>query len=294
MAYSSSDRERRHSSPSDVPFPRSRQRSNDSFAPATSPARIRASAELQVRVGHALAPAHVRGQLLDGLLGLALVEQDPAELAPPLAEGRRHLQRRSELGEPLLLAPHPVERERLVAAGEVRLLVEHVVERGVELGERLGVAAGAREELPEVVVRLGERGPEREGAAVVLLGLVGAAEREVEHEGAAAPGLREAGRRLRAPRRTRGARPESGRRAAPPRRGRGGSRRSGGPSRRARRRARRRGRRRGVGHRWGVRTRRAAARGGAGSGPAGRAATAEVGTSPGGRGGEKSGMRFRV
>ena len=56
---------------------------------------------VQVRVGHAIAPARVRGQLLDGLLLLALVEEDPAGF------GDFHRALLLALGHHLLEQPQP-------------------------------------------------------------------------------------------------------------------------------------------------------------------------------------------
>src|SRR6516165_3399838 len=71
-------------------------------------------AELEVRVRHLLAGARVGAELGDRLRRLPLLEQDPAQLAPTLAEVGREREAGAELGAPLVAAAHARSEERRV------------------------------------------------------------------------------------------------------------------------------------------------------------------------------------
>src|SRR5574342_265577 len=93
--------------------------------------------ELVPGVGGALAGAGVLGELLEGLAGLPVGEPQPAQLPVALAEAGGLVQAGAELGQPLVLLAHPPQGLALVAARHPGFLVEHVLQRRLELPERL-------------------------------------------------------------------------------------------------------------------------------------------------------------
>ncbi len=109
----------------------------------------------------------------------------------PRAVARRQREAGADLRDPFLSPPQPVERLPLVAASRGRLPVEHVLEREVELLHRLLEPARARQELAEIVVRLGEVGLQLDRLAVVALRVRHLPVPELVDQGAAQVGLGE-------------------------------------------------------------------------------------------------------